>query len=305
MRPAAATRPARSTATRSHVRSISESRCELSSTVFPRFASSWRRSRISRRPTGSTPSVGSSSRSTSGSWIRAAARPSRCVMPLENFFTRTSAHSERRTRSRSSGARSPQDAGVHARHPPEDRQRLAGRQVSGEPMPLRQVTDAPPALGVRGRKPEQARPPRGGPGQAQQDLHRRRLAGAVWPKQTKDLALLDPQVDAAQRRDPAGAEAREIDLRRGRRPRWVLPSTGVNENRGRKVRPQKRNDAVPSVRISSRARPIARGPSLLRASASGPCRWRRSRALRPPPERSSMRTSGPSQETLSPFASRR
>ena len=102
---------------------------------------------------------------------------------------------------------------VHARHAPENRERLARGQVARKSMPLRQVSDAPAALRVRGRKAQQARRARSGTRQAQQDLHGRRLAGAVWPKQTKDLALLDPQIDAAQGGDPARAEAREIDLR--------------------------------------------------------------------------------------------
>src|SRR6185436_12735696 len=49
--PNAATLPLRSMATRSQVSSISERRCELSSTAVPLLASSRRRSRISRRPT--------------------------------------------------------------------------------------------------------------------------------------------------------------------------------------------------------------------------------------------------------------
>ncbi len=68
---------------------------------MPPFASSRNRSRISRRPTGSTPSVGSSSSSTLGEWISAVASPRRWVIPLENFFTRTSIHCESFSVSRS------------------------------------------------------------------------------------------------------------------------------------------------------------------------------------------------------------
>ena len=60
MRPWAAAFPLRRTATRSQVSSISERRCEFSRIARPRDASSRRRSRISRRPTGSTPSPVSS-----------------------------------------------------------------------------------------------------------------------------------------------------------------------------------------------------------------------------------------------------
>ena len=69
-----------------------------------------RTSRISRRPSGSTPSVGSSSTTSSGSLTIAAAIPTRCIMPLEYIETLRSAQSTIPTRSSSSSVRARQVA---------------------------------------------------------------------------------------------------------------------------------------------------------------------------------------------------
>ena len=45
----------------------------------------------------------------------------------------------------------------HARHPPEDRERLAGRQVAREAVPLGEVADAAAALGIGDGQAEEAR----------------------------------------------------------------------------------------------------------------------------------------------------
>ena len=80
--PCAATRPCTMIAMRSLTISSSLSRCEFTNTVRPCARSCISTSRISRRPTGSTPSVGSSSTTSSGSFTSAAAIPVRWRMPL-------------------------------------------------------------------------------------------------------------------------------------------------------------------------------------------------------------------------------
>jgi hypothetical protein len=87
-----ATRPCTRIATRSHTISSSDSRCEFRKIVFPSAFIRVTISRMSRRPTGSTPSVGSSSTTSSGSLISACAIPIRCLIPLEYPFTRTFSH---------------------------------------------------------------------------------------------------------------------------------------------------------------------------------------------------------------------
>ena len=87
---------------------------------------------------------------------------------------------------------------IDARHPPEDRQRLARRQVPGETVPLREIADPAPALRVADANPEERCLVGRGMRQAQEDLDRGRLAGAVWAQKPEDLTRLDPQVDAGQ-----------------------------------------------------------------------------------------------------------
>ena len=103
-------------------------------------------------------------------------------------------------------------ARVHARHAAEDVQRLPRGQVAREPVPFRQIADAAAALGVRGGQPEKGRPSLRGVGQAEQNLDRGRLPGAVWPEQAEDFARLDAQVDAVEGGDVPGGEPRSVDL---------------------------------------------------------------------------------------------
>ncbi len=223
--PARTTRPLRRMATRLQVCSISESRCEFRRIARPRSASARRRSRISRRPTGSTPSVGSSRSRTSGSCTSAAARPSLCTMPLENFFTRTSAQSESRTRSSSVGIRALQRARGHPRHPPEDRERRPRGQIAGKPVPLGQVADAAAAFGPPDRNAENRRLPAGRVRQPEQDLDRGGLARPVGPEQAKDLSGLDLQVERLPARArPCGRNGTGIPWTVPRR-KWRGPSS--------------------------------------------------------------------------------
>ena len=92
-------------ATRSQTCSTSPSRWLLRNTVRPSPRMRIRTSRISRRPTGSTPSVGSSRMTSCGSFTSAAARPVRCCMPFEYVPTRRSPHACMPTTSSISAAR--------------------------------------------------------------------------------------------------------------------------------------------------------------------------------------------------------
>ena len=73
--------PKRMTTRWSHTASISESWCEETMTVRPLRPRSRSSSRISTIPAGSSPFVGSSRMSSSGSERSAAAIPRRCFMP--------------------------------------------------------------------------------------------------------------------------------------------------------------------------------------------------------------------------------
>ncbi len=92
-------------ATRSQVISTSLSICEFRKTAVPRWRRSWMISRTRRRPTGSSPEVGSSRMTSSGSFSSACARPMRCSMPFENWRSFCSACCARPTSSSSSGMR--------------------------------------------------------------------------------------------------------------------------------------------------------------------------------------------------------
>ena len=81
--PVQATRPSRMMAMRVQSSCTSLRMCELKSTVFPRSCRSWMMRLTSTRPTGSSPVMGSSSSTSSGSLISAWAMPTRCSMPLE------------------------------------------------------------------------------------------------------------------------------------------------------------------------------------------------------------------------------
>ena len=79
--------PKRMTTRWSQTASISESWCEETMTVRPSRPRSRSSSRISTIPAGSSPFVGSSRISSSGSDRRAAAIPRRCFIPSEKRFT--------------------------------------------------------------------------------------------------------------------------------------------------------------------------------------------------------------------------
>ena len=83
--PVAASFPFRKIATLSHKASMSDKICVDIKTVVPLERSSAISSRTSRRPIGSSPLIGSSKKTISGSLINDWAMPTRCNIPLENF----------------------------------------------------------------------------------------------------------------------------------------------------------------------------------------------------------------------------
>ena len=91
--PSATRRPRAITPTRSHIASTSARRWLEMKIVVPPSASRRRSSRISRIPDGSSPFVGSSSVSSSGSPTKASAIPSRWRIPWLYCFTRLPAAS--------------------------------------------------------------------------------------------------------------------------------------------------------------------------------------------------------------------
>ena len=91
------TRPWSTIATASQVRSTSSSRCEDSTTVRPSSARLAIMARISCMPAGSSPFIGSSRMSSSGSASRHAATPRRWRMPIEYVATLSPARSARPT----------------------------------------------------------------------------------------------------------------------------------------------------------------------------------------------------------------
>jgi hypothetical protein len=78
---------------------------ELKNTVFPAALRSRMMPRTSIRPIGSSPDIGSSRITSSGSCSSAWASPSRCIIPLEYFRIAVSRAPESPTRARSSEER--------------------------------------------------------------------------------------------------------------------------------------------------------------------------------------------------------
>ena len=71
------------------------------------------------RPTGSSPDIGSSRMRSVGSLMRACARPTRCVIPLENFRSGFRAWAASPRRARSSCARLRRTCGAMPKRAPE------------------------------------------------------------------------------------------------------------------------------------------------------------------------------------------
>jgi len=107
MRSTATRRPARSTATRVQVRSTSDRTWEEWNTVRPASPALRRSAKTSSRTSGSSPVVGSSSTSRSGSCCIAPIRPTFCFVPRElSRMGRSMSAGDRRRRSQSSARNS-------------------------------------------------------------------------------------------------------------------------------------------------------------------------------------------------------
>ena len=230
-----------------------------------------RRARAFR--SGSTPRVGSSRMSTSGSATATAARASRSRSPLER--SRGWRPAAQPSPTRSSAAPSPLFIPVHGERD------LVEHRLPDEVTAriLREIAGAPSHLDRARLRLEQA----GG------DPRERRLAGAVRPLEHDDLAAADVEVDALEHRHrlPVGerdAAKRKRDLAReslcfrntsGRPARALrrqpLERLGARRRRGRsgprRRRPPASRARAPARRGAPRARPSRRAARRPRGRA--------------------------------------
>ena len=172
-------------ATRLQRASASDRMCELKNTVQPRSRSSRMSARTSRRPSGSRPDIGSSRNTSSGSLMRAWARPTRCSMPFENLRSGSRRSPPMPTRSSRRG-HAPAPLGPRrAEQAREVGQQFFGGQVVVEVRRFRQVADAPAHVGIARRLPEHRDPPRRRVDQLRQQLEGGGLAGAVRARESR------------------------------------------------------------------------------------------------------------------------
>ena len=108
---------------------------------------------------------------------------------------------------------SPSIGGGDPAEPRVEREDLAGVQPGLVAEELGQVADPRPGRAVAERGAEDATAARRRPGEAEQELDRGRLAGAVGTEQPDDLATPDDQVEAGQgrRRSVRLDDAVELD----------------------------------------------------------------------------------------------
>jgi hypothetical protein len=168
------------------------------------------RSRTSRRPTGSSPDIGSSRKTTAGSFTSACetdalehALGEFAKLLVPGLLVQTHARQE-------VGGAAPALGGTVAEQLGAVFQKLARRQVVVEVWVLGQVAD----IGVHSRvadlAAEDARAPGGRVDQAHEQLERRRLARAVGAEEAEDFAAPDAQREPVERAHPALAQ--EADL---------------------------------------------------------------------------------------------
>ena len=193
--------PPRTNATRSHSRSASSRLWVARTIVRPDRRSDSIASRTMQADSGSRAAVGSSRKTTAGSWSSARTIASFCFIPLLNVPTarrgdptartaagiaRSARHGSwrpcRRAARRSRGWRSP----TASRTAPASRS--GSRPAPGRPR-ARSSTSKPSTVA----RPSRRRDERG------QQPDRRRLAGAVRAEEAEDLAAADLEVHAADR----------------------------------------------------------------------------------------------------------
>ena len=189
-------------------------------------------SQNSSRATGSTPDVGSSRISISGSWITATASESRWRTPSGIDSGRSSRYGPSPKRSTSSSMRDRHRLGRQMIQPRVEPEVLPHRQLAVEREGLRHVTDALPDLEVLGvdRLAEQLRLAFRSGQQAGQHLHRRRLAAAVGAEEAEDLAALDREIHLVHRHEVA-EPARQVPGVDGR-----LAAVGLDARRNGQLR---------------------------------------------------------------------
>ena len=195
--------------------SASDRMCELKSTVRPSSRNRKISSRTSRRPIGSSPDIGSSSMMNSGSFTSACASPTRWTMPFEY------------SRSRPAPIGAQADQIEHARHARaarlalvaeeagEVRDELLSGQVVVERRILGQEAEAAVRADVARRTAEHFRLARRRLEQADEQLERGALAGAVGTEQAEDAARRESRTTTRPARG-AAADAKT---------RWKSPST--------------------------------------------------------------------------------
>jgi hypothetical protein len=169
----------------------------LSKTEVPRLRSSSSSVRTVRRPTG----IERAGRLVQQQQRRCAnqrlARPRRCCMPFDICSTR---------RERASASSTSSSSSSRSAAPPVEPERrwCSSSSSSAEYQPgkrkeLCEVADPATCLTGARRRVLHGRGATRGSDEPQGDLHERGLAGAVWPQQADELALVDSEVDSGER----------------------------------------------------------------------------------------------------------
>ena len=169
-----------------------------------------------RGPRASTPAVGSSSSSSSGSFTIARARKTRCISPPES--PRSGASRSRSPPTRASAARAALALGAPSTRSGQlpaavgdDHLHRARGEAGVEALGLRQVADRAPRPSPGGR-PSTSIEPVGERHEAERGLEERRLAAAVRPAQAAELAARD--LEASRPRARARPSSIDADASR-------------------------------------------------------------------------------------------
>ena len=196
--PCFATCPFTKIATRPQIDSNSLNAWLLMKTVLPSSRSRPRTSRISRRPTGSTPSVGSSRRIRSGLFIRACASPNALHHSFGvggNFRFRPVGHPDgfEKFAGPSLGGRR-----VHLGHRPKKFECLASREITGKTVVFRQIPDAGQGRFVADRLTKNVSLGACRTNNGHHNFNERALAGTVRTEQAKNLPLFHVHLNTLQ-----------------------------------------------------------------------------------------------------------
>src|SRR5450432_485734 len=101
---------------------------------------------------------------------------------------------------------------VHTRHAPEDGERLACREIAGDPVTFREIADAAAAFRIGDRQSADDGCAGGSPSQTEQDLDGRGLTCAIRTEESEQLAGSHLEIDSVQCGDAALAERRCVGL---------------------------------------------------------------------------------------------